>query len=861
MPATVPGDARPLVSLCLITGNREAVIRRCLDSFSPHVDEIVVVRAVGAMDPDSTLDIARGYGCVTAEYRNASGRVHPRDGAAATWDHVDDFAAARAMSFDLASGRYLLWADTDDILRGDGAFLRAFAAEGSLPFLQIGYRVIGTGVALEKARLWRAGAWRWHRAVHEQVVPSSKESARGARAGCVWYEHLEMDGRAKPESSSRNLRILESLPEEEYAADAVLRYYLHSELAAAERNAEAIEAGQRALADPALPDVERYEVLLNIARIAALTGGAPEHVERVALEAYRVDPTRREALALLCAYAMDTRAPARALAYSRAMIALPLPERRAWTLRHDLYDREGVALHCQALREAGQEALADSLERSANGPGGPVISLLHAARGRPERGVATRAAWMRFASDPRRVEHIFAFAVDDTETGALLARYQHTTSAAGLHRRVGGNAVANWNAAAAASRGKILVCIADDLEPCPAWDDEILARLDPDAPAVLAAPDGIRNSGELLCHPILTRAYYERFGYVFHPDYRGVYCDNEFTDVARCEGAVIDAPEARVYRHLHPVAGHAGDAVHAAMNAPEAYEFGRDIYSRRAFQGFPALERHASRVIVGAAYDLRFLASGSALEASLALHCNVPHVVYGIDFNHQPVSGRGARLDTARYRIDPRPSPCPQHGEFLAQDLAIADGAVVVFVDADAIMQRRLSADDVAWLESIPDGEVWLGRNAFEGQSLLHEAENFLRPRAPIAELVDSIGGDWSRPIANTGVVICTARTYREIYDGTLAIWPRVAAAFAHPAALQWAMCHAIHSRGIALRDLPLDWHAHGCHGSPRGVAASGEGLVFADRALVRFAHNIGRAARIREAASRASAAAAARRD
>src|SRR5512138_609413 len=97
------------ISLCMIVGNVEDYIERCLDSFKPIADEIVVVRAIGCAKPDRTLDIARDkYGAITAEYANKKGHED--------WDHVDDFAAARQMSFDLASSEYCFWCDSDDIL-------------------------------------------------------------------------------------------------------------------------------------------------------------------------------------------------------------------------------------------------------------------------------------------------------------------------------------------------------------------------------------------------------------------------------------------------------------------------------------------------------------------------------------------------------------------------------------------------------------------------------------------------------------------------------------------------------------------------------------------------------------------------
>jgi len=47
----------------LICGNEEPRIERCVKSLKQICDEIVIVRAIGALAPDRTLDIAIELGC------------------------------------------------------------------------------------------------------------------------------------------------------------------------------------------------------------------------------------------------------------------------------------------------------------------------------------------------------------------------------------------------------------------------------------------------------------------------------------------------------------------------------------------------------------------------------------------------------------------------------------------------------------------------------------------------------------------------------------------------------------------------------------------------------------------------------
>jgi Holliday junction resolvasome RuvABC endonuclease subunit len=82
------------LSLSVITGNCENHIQRFLDNFQHHFDEVVIVRAIGNQEPDSTLDIAQSRGCIIGEYFNKIGH----------WNHVDDFGAARNVSANHATG-------------------------------------------------------------------------------------------------------------------------------------------------------------------------------------------------------------------------------------------------------------------------------------------------------------------------------------------------------------------------------------------------------------------------------------------------------------------------------------------------------------------------------------------------------------------------------------------------------------------------------------------------------------------------------------------------------------------------------------------------------------------------------------
>jgi hypothetical protein len=82
----------------------------------------------------------------------------------------------------------------------------------------------------------------------------------------------------------------------------------------------------------------------------------------------------------------------------------------------------------------------------------------------------------------------------------------------------------------------ILVLVSDDMLPNMRNFDGIIVenmlKNYPDLDGVLHFNDG--NHGEKLnTLSIMGKKYYDRFGYIYHPAYTSLWCDNEFMDVSR----------------------------------------------------------------------------------------------------------------------------------------------------------------------------------------------------------------------------------------------------------------------------------------------------------------------------------------
>lgn len=560
------------LSLCVITGNAENYINRFLDHFEPIADEIIVVRAVGCRTPDGTLAIAEARGCKTGEYFNETGRGVPIDESGARflmsndWPHVDDFAAARNAALDLATGDWLMWADTDDtITPEDCATIRAMLPQlgDDIQGVLMPYAIPDDGITLHRERLWRRGAARWHNPIHESL--KFAPDAPMARFDKVQILHLP-HGKRKSSSDQRNLRILRSIPEDQITSSQLF-YTMQSERALGQIEKATATAAKLCMA-PDAGQPERYEAFLVMGQM--VPDGATR--SQLYLQAIAVDPARREAYAELAMEALKANQFPLALGWSEVMTCLPQRAAWWWNSRKKFYGWQGVQVRGMCLRANDRYEEANAIEANHFIRHGAKISLLHATRGRPAMAYKARATWLDRAADPDAIEHIFALDPDDETIGPFIT-CRHVINP-------GRGPVAAWNEAAKFSKGEILIQLSDDWEPPMHWDKLILAKFaDITTPAVLAISDGTREDN-LLCMATINRARYEQQGYLFHPEFFSMFSDNHFTDRAYADGVVIDAKDI-VIEHLHPAFGKAEmDETYARSNAPENYEAGLATYER-----------------------------------------------------------------------------------------------------------------------------------------------------------------------------------------------------------------------------------------------------------------------------------------
>jgi hypothetical protein len=133
----------------------------------------------------------------------------------------------------------------------------------------------------------------------------------------------------------------------------------------------------------------------------------------------------------------------------------------------------------------------------------------------------------------------------------------------------------------------IILLASDDMIPKVMGYDDIIRNkmieLYPDTDGVLWFNDGHqKNKLNTLC--ILGRKYYERFDYIYHPDYTSLWADNEFMDVANLLKKQTYSDQI-IIKHEHPDVGFGQrDFVH--FDNSKFDNIDRNIYLKRKSNNF-----------------------------------------------------------------------------------------------------------------------------------------------------------------------------------------------------------------------------------------------------------------------------------
>lgn len=297
----------------------------------------------------------------------------------------------------------------------------------------------------------------------------------------------------------------------------------------------------------------------------------------------------------------------------------------------------------QEQKEKGAQSNTTVEGVTANQPL-PIFSILHATAHRlPYGWIEAWQAWSKAATHPKNVEYVLCVHESDIERVKEGASSIMNEEGVRLIITAQGNrycAVDNWNTAAKASHGRILIMGADDFFPPMNWDGALLSAMSSAGKQLHDAFAIHVNVGsgdpDLASHPIMSRALYEKWGYFLYPEYEGVFCDNDFTAHANLEGVMIDARNLP-FDHRHPIKNGVEafrdalqhDAAYAAQNTKARYVQGGEIYKRRKALNFTEALQHNTSLpnlficTPGESFSSLWMGKWTSMMLNLPRHFNV----------------------------------------------------------------------------------------------------------------------------------------------------------------------------------------------------------------------------------------------
>lgn len=209
-----------------------------------------------------------------------------------------------------------------------------------------------------------------------------------------------------------------------------------------------------------------------------------------------------------------------------------------------------------------------------------MISLIHPSRQRPDKSWTTTRHWLESAGS-NDVELIVSLDEDDP----TLSRYEELYyDGSGAKIIIANNisAISAINRAARYAKGNILIVLSDDFDCPDNWAIKIQKAASGLHDFVIKIDDGIQDW--IVTMPIIDRAYYNRFGYIYFPGYKHMFCDTEFTHIADGLGRIHRRHDL-FFPHNHYCIGK-GIKDEINIRADKTWNQGKNLYLNRAKEGF-----------------------------------------------------------------------------------------------------------------------------------------------------------------------------------------------------------------------------------------------------------------------------------
>lgn len=213
-----------------------------------------------------------------------------------------------------------------------------------------------------------------------------------------------------------------------------------------------------------------------------------------------------------------------------------------------------------------------------------TILLKFPTRSRPEKFLTCLSKALTLANNKDDIKVLVSYDADDaTMTEEVIAK----ANAMGNVTCVKGTSHSKIHAVNRdmdkAGDWDIVVLLSDDMEcEYKGWDDIIRSKYDARQDGLLHFNDGYRRQ-EIMTLAIMDKKYYDRFGYIYNPAYKSLFCDNEQMEVGKKLNRYRYFPEV-LFRHKMAMNGFHQDALH--KHTESFWDEDQDTYNKRRALNF-----------------------------------------------------------------------------------------------------------------------------------------------------------------------------------------------------------------------------------------------------------------------------------
>ena len=213
-------------------------------------------------------------------------------------------------------------------------------------------------------------------------------------------------------------------------------------------------------------------------------------------------------------------------------------------------------------------------------------------RNRPEKFKSVFTRYMTFLSGRHDVRFVVSMDADDaTMNNDAMCEWFETRKRNADIKYCYGNSkskIEACNADLEGEDGDVLLLASDDMNPQQMGYDEVIFKCFeqafPDFNGAIKFWDGLRPKEDpLMTLTVMGFPLYKQFGYIYNPEYKSVYCDNEQTAVCHRLGKLAIAPYCII---RHEWTNEPFDTLHARNENKDMYDVDSKTFEARKAKNF-----------------------------------------------------------------------------------------------------------------------------------------------------------------------------------------------------------------------------------------------------------------------------------